>query len=169
MLQLPDLQEFCETYIGSHLTTERFLAAMKHGVRYKRDNMLIQCYRWFKVNGAVEKEAAKEEEAEELQTDRALAHAAGMIPPKRLKYDKDAKIVYTETRKADITVLEPLIAEEHKKKARYFIPPDDVPVVVTDEAENNNNSNVVMDNIEKALKAKGFPGRVLFRSKWVKT
>ena len=158
MLQLPDLQEFCETYIGSHLTTERFLAAMKHGVRYKRDNMLIQCYRWFKVNGAVEKEAAKEEEAEELQTDRALAHAAGMIPPKRLKYDKDAKIVYTETRKADITVFEPLIAEEHKKKARYFIPPDDVPVVVTDEAENNNNSNVVMDNIEKALKAKGFPG-----------
>ena len=92
-------------------------------------------------------------EAEELQTDRALAHAAGMVPPKRLKYDKDAKIVYTETRKADITVFEPLIAEEHKKKARYFIPPDDVPVVVvTDEAENNNNSNVVMDNIEKALK-----------------
>ena len=90
-----------------------------------------------KAASAVTQEAAKEEEAEEMQTDRALAHAAGMIPPKRLKYDKDAKIVYTETRKADITVFEPLIAEEHKKKARYFIPPDDVPVVVLDPKETN--------------------------------
>ena len=76
----------------------------------------------------VEKEAAKEEEEEELPTDKALASAAGLIPPKRLKYDAEAKIVFTESRKADVSVFEPLIAEEHKMKSCYFIPPDDLPV-----------------------------------------
>jgi hypothetical protein len=159
MLQLRDLQEFCEIYIGSHLTTERFLAAMKHGVRYKRTNMLVQCYRWFKVNGAVAKEVAKEEEAEEMATDKAMANAAGLIPPKRLKYDAATKTVFTETRNADLSVFEPIIVEEHKKKTRYFIPPDDMPITTEEEnSDDNSNSNVIKDNIEKALNAKGFPG-----------
>ena len=155
MLHLPDLQEFCEIYIGENLTTERFLAAMKHGARYKRKNMLRICYRWFKVNGAVEKEAAKEEEEEELPTDKALASAAGLIPPKRLKYDAEAKIVFTETRKADVSVFEPLIVEEHKMKSCYFIPPDDLPVEESsDDKSKDSNLNT---NIEKAINAKGFP------------
>ena len=156
MLHLPELQEFCETYIGENLTTERFLAAMKHGTRYKRKNMLCICYRWFKVNGAVEKEAAKEEEEEELPTDKALASAAGLIPPKRLKYDAEAKIVFTESRKADVSVFEPLIAEEHKMKSCYFIPPDDLPV--EESTEDKSKDSNLTSNIEKAINAKGFPG-----------
>ena len=156
MLHLPDLQEFCETYIGENLTTERFLAAMKHGTRYKRKNMLCICYRWFKVNGAVEKEAAKEEEQEELPTDKALASAAGLIPPKRLKYDAEAKIVFTESRKADVSVFEPLIVEEHKMKSCYFIPTDDLPV--EESTEDKSKDSNLTSNIEKAINAKGFPG-----------
>ena len=63
MLRLPELQEFCETYIGENLTTERFLAAMKTA-QDTSGRICFTCYHWFKVNGAVE-EAAKEEEEEE--------------------------------------------------------------------------------------------------------
>ena len=103
----------------------------------------------------VEKEAAKEEKRRSYPRTKRWP-ALLFIPPKRLKYDAEAKIVFTETRKADVSVFEPLIVEEHKMKSCYFIPPDDLPV--EESTENKSKDSNLTSNIEKAINAKGFPG-----------
>jgi tubby and related proteins len=160
MLKLPGLQTFCEDFIFSTMTVERFLAAMKHGTRYNRVQMLKHCYRWFKLNGALDEKAAKEVEEENLPTDRALAKAAGIKESASLTFNKANMEVYTSLRRADISVFNDLAEEEHREKSHVFVPP---PLVEVKEEGNGDNSSEGGKAgggsvIDKVKRAKGYPG-----------
>jgi tubby and related proteins len=154
MLKLENLQVYCENYIEKSMTTERFLAAMRHGAKYERRNMLKICYRWFKHRGALDEDDAKAAEEENLPTDRAMAKAAGIVDDTKLTFSKLNMEVYTHLRRANISIFKDLADEEHREKSNIFVPPKPTASNQVTECKEYSGADI----LEKVKRAKGFHG-----------
>ena len=118
-----------ESFVWSHLSSDRLLTAMDLANKHSRKDSLKRCYYWFRAHGAISAKHQKRRVSDGYDaTDRAVNVAVSGeadIGKPQVLIDTTSKTLMYGGKQVPLSLFEPIISEANISKTKYFVPPSD--------------------------------------------